>query len=87
MSSALHCIHTCTDLHTQLTAFTLFLVIIAIPISLFHTWDHLTNFRKPKLQSQIVRIAWLVNNLSIGIHQLQIITEATFVPIGAGVLL
>ncbi|KAJ1400619.1 organic solute transporter subunit alpha/Transmembrane protein, partial [Ochromonadaceae sp. CCMP2298] len=36
-----------------------------LPISLYHTWDHLTNFSKPLLQSQVVRIIWLVPMLCI----------------------
>lgn len=33
---------------------------LTIPISLFHTFEHLNNFRKPKLQAQIIRIIWMV---------------------------
>ena len=59
--SVWRCIHNCIDLHTLLLQVTECMVTISIPISLYHTWDHLTNFRKPKLQSQVVRITWIVS--------------------------
>ena len=38
---------------------------MTLPISFYHTLDHLSNFIKPKLQSQIVRILWMIPIFSI----------------------
>jgi len=55
------CALNCLDLHSILAELTQCMVIATIPISIFHAWDHLSNFCKPKLQSQIVRIIWMVS--------------------------
>lgn len=55
------CYYSCEDVHILLGTIAQALVTITIPISLYHVWDHLSNFLDPRLQKQVVRIIWLVS--------------------------
>lgn len=50
----------CVDKHRLAQVIAECFVGMTIPISAFHAWEHLTNFVRPRLQSQIVRIIWMV---------------------------
>lgn len=49
------CMYHCTDKHRLAQLIAECFVGMTIPISAFHAWEHLTNFVRPRLQSQIVR--------------------------------
>jgi len=55
-----HCIEECHDKKILATRISSSFVLLTLPISLYHTYEHLSNFVKPKLQSQIIRIIWIV---------------------------
>ena len=55
-----HCMYTCSDKHTLAQQIAECFVGMTLPISAFHAWEHLTNFVRPRLQSQIVRILFMV---------------------------
>ena len=59
------CIYNCEDKHILATNIAMTLTFMTLPISFYHTLDHLSNFIKPKLQSQIVRIIWMIPVFSI----------------------
>lgn len=54
------CVYHCVDKHLLALQIAECFVGMTIPISAYHAWEHLTNFVKPRLQSQIVRIIWIV---------------------------
>lgn len=54
------CIGNCHDQQIMAISISKCFVFLTVPISVYHTYDHLTNFLKPRLQSQIVRIIWMV---------------------------
>ena len=54
------CVYQCVDKHVLALQIAECFVGMTIPISVYHAWEHLTNFVKPRLQSQIVRIIWIV---------------------------
>ena len=54
------CMHNNDDKHRLAQVIAECFVGMTIPISAFHAWEHLTNFVRPRLQSQIVRIIWMV---------------------------
>jgi hypothetical protein len=54
------CLYECKDKKVLAITISSCFVYLTIPISIYHTVEHLKFFMKPKLQSQIVRIVWLV---------------------------
>ena len=54
------CMYNCVDKHQLALTIAECFVGITVPISAYHAWEHLTNFVRPRLQSQIVRIIWMV---------------------------
>ena len=55
-----NCMYYCVDKHKLAQVIAECFVGMTLPISAFHAWEHLTNFVRPRLQSQIVRIIWMV---------------------------
>ena len=56
----LDCLTNCKN-HRDLTiSIGLGFVLLTVPISIFHSFEHWVNFRRPELQSQVIRIIWLV---------------------------
>jgi hypothetical protein len=54
------CLSDCTDKRFLAINISVCFVGMTVPISFYHCWEHLNYFVKPKLQSQIVRIIWMV---------------------------
>jgi hypothetical protein len=48
------------DQHTLAKHISLCFTLITIPISLYQSFEHLSNFYKPLLQVQIIRVIWMV---------------------------
>ena len=59
------CYYECNDKHILATNIAMTFTFMTLPISFYHTLDHISNFIKPKLQSQIVRILWMIPIFSI----------------------
>lgn len=60
-----NCVRNNTDKHQLAIVIAECFVGMTLPISLFHAWEHLTNFVRPRLQSQIVRIIFMVPVYSV----------------------
>lgn len=54
------CVYHCADQHILALQISQCFVGMTVPISIYHAWEHLTNFVRPRLQTQIVRIIWIV---------------------------
>lgn len=48
------------DKHSLAKCISLYFTIVTIPISIYQTYEHLSNFCKPLLQVQIIRVIWMV---------------------------
>lgn len=59
------CLIECRDQHLIAISIAKCCVSLTVPISLFHSYEHLSCFTKPRLQSQIVRIIWMVPVYSV----------------------
>ena len=55
-----NCIEECDD-HNLTISIGVALVLFTIPVSIFHSYKHWSNFRKPEMQSQVIRILWMVS--------------------------
>lgn len=49
-----------SDKHELAIQISLAFSSLTIPVSIYHSFDHLLNFKFPKLQAQIIRIIWMV---------------------------
>jgi hypothetical protein len=54
------CLYECTDKHVLAQSIAVCFFALTVPVSLYQSWEHLNSFVKPKLQTQIVRIIWMV---------------------------
>lgn len=61
VSRVRRCLQECADKHVLAVSIAICFVGLTVPISIYHTWDHLNCFVRPRLQSQIVRIIWMVS--------------------------
>lgn len=59
----LDCLIHCSDQKELTKSIALGFVSVTIPISVYHSFDHWLAFCRPDLQSQVIRIIWLVNYL------------------------
>lgn len=48
------------DQHTLAKSVSTCFTLMTIPISLYQSYEHLSNFHKPLLQTQIIRVIWMV---------------------------
>lgn len=55
------CLRECVDKHILAISIAACCVGLTVPISIYHTLEHLNVFARPRLQSQIVRIIWMVS--------------------------
>jgi hypothetical protein len=55
------CVRICTDTHYLAIDIALCFFGLTVPISIYHTYEHLSSFARPLLQSQVVRILWMVS--------------------------
>lgn len=60
-----NCLHVCKDKHDLAIEIAQCFFGLTVPISMYHTWEHLSCFVRPLLQSQIVRILWMVPVFSL----------------------
>jgi hypothetical protein len=56
------CLLECEDKHVLAITVAAAFVGLTVPVTLYHTLDHLTMFVRPRLQSQVIRIIWIVSN-------------------------
>jgi hypothetical protein len=50
------------DQHTLAKHISSCFTLITIPISVYQSYEHLSNFYKPLLQVQIIRVIWMVDH-------------------------
>jgi hypothetical protein len=56
------CMLMCEDKRKETLAIAVALVVLTIPISLFQSFNHWRHFTKPHMQSQVIRIIWMVSD-------------------------
>jgi hypothetical protein len=54
------CLDECLDKHVLALSIAVCFVGLTIPVSIYHSVSHLRNFYRPQLQSQVIRIVWMV---------------------------
>lgn len=59
------CLIDCIDKHILAQTISVWFCVLTLPISFYHIFEHLVNFRKPKLQANVVRILCMVPVFSI----------------------
>ena len=55
------CLNDCKDKHVLAISIAACCVGLTVPISIYQTMEYLSAFTRPKLQSQVVRIIWMVS--------------------------
>lgn len=60
-----NCLHVCAEKNDLAIQIAQCFFGLTVPISIYHTWEHLSFFVRPLLQSQIVRILWMVPVFSL----------------------